>query len=48
MPGCKIVWEKLEETGDRKEKEEARGFLKNWKDRQGWLIELMGDILEVF
>jgi len=48
MPGCKMVWEKLEETGHRKEKAEACGFLKIWKGRQGWLTELMGDILEVF
>jgi len=48
MPGCLNVWAKMDEVGDRKEKAEARGFLKTWRDRQGWLTELMGDILEVY
>lgn len=48
LPGCKDVWKKLEETGDRKEKCEARGFLKTWNGKQIWMTEVMGDILSVF
>ena len=48
LPGCKEVWKHMEENGDRKEKAEARGFQRTWNDRQIWLTELMGDILNIF
>ena len=46
--GCKAVWNKLEQNGDRKKKAEARGFIKTWNDRQIWITAVMGDILDVF
>lgn len=48
IDGCKAVWNKLQQHGDRKEKAEARGFTNTWNDRQIWITALLGDILEVF
>lgn len=48
IDGCKAVWSKLQQHGDRKEKAEARGFTNTWNDRQIWITALLGDILDVF
>ena len=37
-----------ESTSDRKEKAEAKGFLRIWNHQQKWITSLMGDILEIF
>ncbi|KAI0222756.1 hypothetical protein LSAT2_025993 [Lamellibrachia satsuma] len=51
VPTCSNVWEQMqapESTSDRKEKAEAKGFLKIWNHQQKWTTSLMGDILEIF
>ena len=51
LPACINVWEQMqapESTSDRKEKAEAKGFLRIWNHQQKWITSLMGDILEIF
>ena len=48
MDGAREVWRRMSETGTKKEKSEAKGFLKTWSPRQVWVTKLMGDIIEVF
>ena len=51
LPVCINVWEQMqapESTSDRKEKAEAKGFLRIWNYQQKWITSLMGDILGVF
>ena len=51
LPDCIKVWEQMqapESTSDRKEKAEAKGFLRIWNHQQKWITSLMGDILEIF
>ena len=45
---CIEVFKVIEESGDKRDKAEARGYLHVWNDKQIWMTELMGDILEVF
>ena len=51
LPDCIKVWEQMqapESTSDRKEKAEAKGFLRIWNHQQKWITSLVGDILEIF
>ena len=51
LPACINVWEQMQapkSTSDRKEKAEAKGFLRIWNHQQKWITSLMGDILEIF
>ena len=51
LPTCIKVWEQMqppESTSDRKEKSEAKGFLRIWNHQQKWITSLTGDILEIF
>ena len=51
LPNCIKVWEQMqapESTSDRKEKAEAKGFLRIWNHQQKWITSLVGDILEIF
>ena len=48
---CIMVWEQMqvpESTSDRKEKAEAKGFLRTWNHQQTLITALMGDILDIF
>lgn len=54
LDGCRLHWQKIIEapSGDyeKKEKDKARGFLKNWhpSSLQTWLTALMVDICSIF
>ena len=51
LPACIKVWEQVrapESTCDRKEKVEAKGFMKIWNHQRKWITSLMGDIPEIF
>ena len=51
LSACIKVWEQMrapESISDRKEKAEAKGFLRIWNHQQKWITSLMGDILEIF
>ena len=51
LPASINVWEQMqapESTSDRKEKAEAKGFLRTWNHQQKWITSLMGDILDIF
>jgi hypothetical protein len=48
LDACLEVFKRTEETGERRDKTYARGFAHVWNDKQVWMTELMGDILEVF
>ena len=51
LPACIKVWEQMqvqESTSDRKEKAEAKGFLRIWNHQQKWITSLMGEILKIF
>ena len=51
IPVCIKVWEQMqapESTSDRKEKAEAKGFMRIWNHQQNLITSLMGDILEIF
>ena len=51
LPACIKVWEQMqapESTRDKKEKAEAKGFLRIWNHQQKWITSRMGDILEIF
>jgi hypothetical protein len=54
LDGCRLHWQKIVDATsgeyNRKEKDKARGFLKNWHPSsiQTWLTALMVDICSVF
>ena len=53
IPGCHIMWNEAlsgKNDEDKREKAEARGFLKIWAkgSLQLWLTSLMGDVTSVF
>jgi len=45
IDACKQVWQQLVETGDRKERNEAQGFLKVWNPKYIRFTAMLGDLL---